>query len=202
VEQALTRFDSASELCRLNADPRGEVPAGEELRRLVAAGRWAGERTGGLVDITVVDALEAQGYAGSLPPRASIAAALRAAPRRRPAGGDPAERWRSLRVRGRSVERPPGVRIDSGGLGKGLAADLALGAAGPGARGLVACGGDIAVGGGPRQVWVRHPLSGELCHPFTVAGGVATSSIHRRLWRRPDGGWAHHVIDPATGEPA
>jgi FAD:protein FMN transferase len=202
VERALTRFDPASELCRLNADPRPELPAGQELRRLVAAGRWAGERTGGLVDITVVDALEAQGYAGALPPRATLAGALRSAPRRRPAAGDPAGRWRELKVRGGAVQRPPGVRIDSGGLGKGLAADLAVAAAGPDVRALVSCGGDIAVGGGPRQVWVRHPLSGELCHPFTVAGGVATSSIHRRLWRRSDGAWAHHVIDPSTGEPA
>jgi thiamine biosynthesis lipoprotein len=202
VERALTRFDPDSELCRLNADPRARVPASEELRRLVAAGRWAGERTGGLVDITVVDALEAQGYGDALPPRATLAAALRGAPPRRPAGGDRAARWRELRVHGGAVERPPGVRIDSGGLGKGLAADLAVAAAGPDVRALVSCGGDIAVGGGPRQVWVRHPLSGALCHPFMVSGGIATSSIHRRLWRRADGGWAHHVIDPATGEPA
>jgi thiamine biosynthesis lipoprotein len=33
-------------------------------------------------------------------------------------------------------------------------------------------------------------------------GGVATSGISSRLWRRGDGGHAHHLIDPSTGEPA
>ena len=34
------------------------------------------------------------------------------------------------------------------------------------------------------------------------SGGVATSGIHERLWRREDGTFAHHVLDPSTGEPA
>ncbi len=202
VAETLTRFDPASELCRLNADPRPAVQAGPELRRLVAAGRWAAERTGGLVDFTLVDALEAHGYRDALPPAGDLAAALRAAPRRRPASPDPGTRWRTVDVRGTDVHRPPGVRIDSGALGKGLAADLAVAAAGPGLRAMISCGGDIAVGGGAHEVMVRHPLSGELCHAFTVTGAVATSSIHKRLWQRPGGGWAHHVIDPGTGEPA
>ena len=32
-------------------------------------------------------------------------------------------------------------------------------------------------------------------------GGVATSGLARRVWRSP-GGVAHHLLDPATGEPA
>jgi thiamine biosynthesis lipoprotein len=31
---------------------------------------------------------------------------------------------------------------------------------------------------------------------------VASSGIARRLWRRGDGTPAHHLLDPATGEPA
>jgi FAD:protein FMN transferase len=34
------------------------------------------------------------------------------------------------------------------------------------------------------------------------AAGVATSGLARRLWRGPDGRPAHHLLDPATGEPA
>jgi thiamine biosynthesis lipoprotein len=33
-------------------------------------------------------------------------------------------------------------------------------------------------------------------------GGVATSGISSRLWQRPDGTYAHHLIDPSTGAPA
>jgi FAD:protein FMN transferase len=34
------------------------------------------------------------------------------------------------------------------------------------------------------------------------SGGVATSGIAARIWQRPDGSYAHHVLDPATGRPA
>jgi thiamine biosynthesis lipoprotein len=31
---------------------------------------------------------------------------------------------------------------------------------------------------------------------------VATSGIGRRCWVAPNGGAAHHILDPASGEPA
>ena len=33
-------------------------------------------------------------------------------------------------------------------------------------------------------------------------GAVATSGLNVRIWRRADGRYAHHLLDPATGEPA
>ena len=54
AERRLTRFDPGSELSRLNADPREEVPVSPLLARLVLAARWAGERSGGLVDATLL----------------------------------------------------------------------------------------------------------------------------------------------------
>jgi FAD:protein FMN transferase len=33
-------------------------------------------------------------------------------------------------------------------------------------------------------------------------GAAATSGLDRRVWRRPDGTHAHHLLDPSTGEPA
>ena len=35
-----------------------------------------------------------------------------------------------------------------------------------------------------------------------AAGGVATSGLNVRIWRRDDGRYAHHLLDPSTGEPA
>ncbi len=49
----LSRFRPDSELCALNADRSGEAPASILLRTAVAAGLWAAERSGGLVDPTL-----------------------------------------------------------------------------------------------------------------------------------------------------
>jgi thiamine biosynthesis lipoprotein len=95
-----------------------------------------------------------------------------------------------------------GVRLDSGGIGKGIAADAALAAIGGGLRAVVDCGGDVAVRG-EWEVGVADPFTGDLVHLFRIANAAAaTSGIDRRLWRRPDGSYAHHLIDPSTGEPA
>src|SRR4051794_36816641 len=128
VEGTLTRFRADSELCRLNADPRRAVPASPLLRHFALAVRSAGARSGGLVDATLVAPLERQGYiasrVGATP--AGLDEALAAAPPRRPARPAPARAYAGVGVDedGRIV-RPPGVRLDSGGIGKGLAADLA-----------------------------------------------------------------------------
>jgi thiamine biosynthesis lipoprotein len=211
-ESALSRFDPASELSALNRDPRERVPASPLLRRSVAAGLAAAELTDGLVDPTLVGEIERAGYAatrsGVVP--APLAAALAAAPKRRPAAPDPARRWRRFEVDEGAGEivRPPGLRFDSGGSGKGLAADLLAAALESYPRFVVDCGGDIRVGGPdaaerPYGISVEHPLSGERLHVLRIgSGGVATSGINVRIWRDGNGRFAHHLLDPATGEPA
>jgi thiamine biosynthesis lipoprotein len=99
------------------------------------------------------------------------------------------------------------VRLDSGGLGKGLAADLAAATVPAGISFAISCGGDLAVGGGsptlPWEIAVFGARTREPVHRLRLrAGGVATSGLPCRLWRCPDGAFAHHLIDPATGEPA
>ncbi len=211
-DQRLSRFRSDSELSALNRDSQPVVPASELLRGAVRAALWAAERSGGLVDPTLVDELERVGYCASrdgVPP-ASVSAAVAAAPPPRPANPSPHGRWREVRVddRAGTVERPPGLRLDSGGTGKGLAADLAAGLLVGHARFVVDCGGDLRVGGpgaedDPYPVEVEHPLTGARVIVLRVAGGgVATSGINVRLWRTGGGGFAHHLLDPATGRPA
>ena len=65
VHRRLSRFDTDSDLCRLNADPQPVVAAGRLLRLLARAVVDAGERSGGLVDATLVGELERAGYAAS-----------------------------------------------------------------------------------------------------------------------------------------
>jgi FAD:protein FMN transferase len=212
ADARLSRFRIDSELCALNADPRPVVPASALLCAAVGAGRWAAERTGGLVDPTLTAALRAAGYARSLTgvAPAPLHAALAAAPARRPARAHPAERWRAIGVEqaaGR-VRRPPGLELDTGGTGKGLAADAVVYRLRGCARFAVDCGGDLRIGGPdarahPFAVEVEHPFTGECVHVLEVAGGgVATSGLGSRLWRRADGTYAHHLLDPSTGEPA
>jgi len=206
-----SRFLPGSELSALNGDTRPAVAAGPLLRALVRAGVWAAGHSGGLVDPTLVSEIEAAGYAqsrvGAEP--ASLEEALAGAPVRRSAQPDARTRWRQIAVDDRAgvVRRPPGVRIDSGGFGKGLVADLVAFQLAGYSRYVVDCGGDLAIGGieslvRPFEVEVRHPLTREtVARTVVSSGGVATSGLDVRVWRTPDG-YAHHLLDPSTGLPA
>jgi thiamine biosynthesis lipoprotein len=211
-DRALSRFRPESELCRLNADPRERVPASELMRRAVAAGLFAAELTGGLVDPTLVGEIESAGYVASRAglPGVPLADALADAPPRRPAAPNPDRRWSAFQVdeEAGEVARPAGLRFDTGGTGKGLAADMLAASLRGYSRFLVDCGGDIRIGGAdalvhPYDVFVEHPISGTRAHVLRLgAGGVATSGINVRIWRGADGRPSHHLLDPASGAPA
>jgi thiamine biosynthesis lipoprotein len=108
-----------------------------------------------------------------------------------------------------TITLPSGLVIDPGGIGKGLAADLAvhrllsLGAGGA----LVSIGGDMAMAGTPPHdadgwtVALAHPepALGNLCTLLVGAGGVATSSTRSRRWIH-EGRERHHQIDPRRAE--
>jgi thiamine biosynthesis lipoprotein len=211
-EAALSRFRPDSELTALNRDPRPEVPASPLLRRAVEAGLWTAQRTGGLVDPTLLDAIIAAGYtesrAGVTP--VPLADALALAPKRRAARPRPEAEWRLIEVddEAGTIRRPPGVGFDTGGSGKGLAADLLAERLRGYTRYVVDCGGDVRVGGfalqlDPFPIHARHPIDDEAAAIFYVStGGIASSGIDTRAWRREDGSFAHHLLDPSTGEPA
>lgn len=211
-DAVLSRFRPDSELCALNADQRETVPASPLLRVAVRAGLWAARSTDGLVDPTLVGALEDAGYAASMAGAHSrpLGDALSHAPARRPATADPGSRWREVEVDDELgvIRRPVGVRLDTGGTGKGLAADAAVRLLDGDDHVLVDCGGDLRAGGPgarshPFSVQVLSPLTGQLVATLPLpTGGIATSGIDRRIWRGPDGGYAHHLIDPGTGRPA
>jgi thiamine biosynthesis lipoprotein len=202
-EADLSRFREDSELSRLNADPRTEVPASALLRGAVAAGLMAAELTEGLVDPTLTPALEAAGYDRTRRnPELPLTDALRQAPPRKPATADRRSTWARVTVTDRSIRRPPGVRLDTGGCGKGLAADMLAIRLGHTGRWAVDCGGDLRVCG-TFAIEVPHPLTGEIVETLQLSdGAVATSGIDRRLWLAPDGTPRHHLLDPASQHPA
>lgn len=210
-DRTLSRFRPDSELSAFNSDPRETVPASNLLRQVVSAGVEAARKTCGLVDPTLQADLERAGYVQSRAGAKGLPAdqLLEDSVIPRAAAPSRSRLYESFEVdhQAETISRPSGVSFDPGGIGKGLAADLACEMLGAHSRYLVSCGGDIRVGGEftagqPFDVFVEHPISGHKPHFFRLgSGGIATSGIAARSWRNPDGSVAHHLLDPATGEP-
>ncbi len=215
VSEGLTRFDPASELSRINADPLGTVEASPLMIRFVEAALRSSEMTGGLVDPTLLPEVENAGYSHSMAGSESVGWVPGTGPERtddaREAKDTPAGRWRSLSIDPEHglLTRGPGVRLDAGGIGKGLAADLVaeLMQDSNVEAWSVDCLGDVRIGGTAgevRPVTIGSPLPGE--DPIEVLdirqAGIATSGTTKRAWTDTDGTTAHHLIDPRTGRPA
>lgn len=195
VEATLSRFDPASPLSLLNARPERWVVVPDLLLHAVGAAIEAAAATGGAFDPTVLDAVEAAGYSRSFD--------LGPTPAGAPA---PAGRWHEIRLdrQMRAIWLPRGVRLDLGGIGKGLAADGGLARLKGTGRALVNAGGDLVCRTGPGDL----PYLIEIEDPFDAGrviatfglhrGAAATSSILGRRW----GSGLHHIIDPQTGRPA
>lgn len=210
LEGRWSRFDPNSELSRIGAVGGRPCVASPETAELVWRCHVAWQRTGGRFDPTVIEALETLGYDCDF---ARIAGRTPLVP---PTPHRPARPARGLSgtlvdQRTGLVQLPAGVRIDPGGLGKGLAADLVACAAvrvaqrdgSPGYGVLVSVGGDLRVAGAePSDGWeieIDHEVGVPACVNLRQ-GAIATSSVLRRRWISPSGP-CHHVVDPATGLP-
>jgi FAD:protein FMN transferase len=203
-----SRFLPDSELCSLNGDPRREVSVSALMARFADAVRMAGELTDGLVDATLIKEIQNAGYAAEMTGSLPLAAALELAPPRRPAAPKAGQLWRHVEgdLDERTVTRPPGVKLDSGGIAKGLFADVLARALSSHPSFAINCGGDLAIGGSAsvtRPINVESPFDGRTLHTFELQRtGVATSGIGRRSWLDERGDPAHHLLDPSTGKPA
>jgi thiamine biosynthesis lipoprotein len=179
-----SRFRPESELNRLNRHPTGVVVISRLFGFAVRTALSAAASTDGLVDPTLGAAVEAAGYDRDFSLLGDD---------ERPLGPPSPGTWRSLRLSGRLLSRPPGTVLDLNGVVKSLAVDSALELIS--GDGFVSAGGDVAVRGGSV---VGLPGGGEL---QLLAGGLATSGSTKRRWRR-GGAVQHHLIDPRTGRPA
>lgn len=211
VDAALSRFRDDSELTALNrlAGSDRVARVSWRLRTMLAIVHRAGRMTAGRFDASVIDALERIGERG-----ASVG---------RPAMAIPGELDSTSPVElvpagtpGASLVRVPASPLDSGGIGKGLALRWGARAAAahlPATAGLLLdAGGDVVcAGAAPDAGWaigVEDPVQREdgAAAPLAVylleTGGVSTSSVAVRNWSAPDGRAVHHLIDPATREPA
>jgi len=100
------------------------------------------------------------------------------------------------------------VQLDLGGITKGWCADTATRRLAEYGPALVDAGGDIASSGlganGARvPIGVAHPLCSDTLLAMLAVGkcGVATSGKDQRRWHFA-GHAQHHIINPATGQPA
>jgi thiamine biosynthesis lipoprotein len=203
-EHTFSRFRPGSALSHLNGASSTEVQVSAEMVAILERALGYARTTDGVFDPLVLGELEALGYdrtfeevPGTSDARRSVAA--------------PPARWAQVRVdAGRGVvTRPPGARIDLGGVAKGAAADAAMAelASFPGA--LIDLGGDIRARGRPddAESWIvgveepAAPQTASLDYLKLMDGAVATSSVGRRQWRR-NGRTVHHIIDPRSGGPA
>ncbi len=204
VDETCSRFRDDSELMQVCARP-GVHEVSPVLAGAVRVALEAARETGGLVDPTLGSLLVASGYDRTFSLVADDDASPVSLPRTRPD-------WRHIDVVDDRLVVPEGVVIDLGATGKAYAADLvALTVATRLRTGVViSVGGDVRVvsgdGGDTWPIVLAHSpghLEGDRLLA-TVAlrdGGLATSSVTARRWRRGGRQW-HHLIDPRTGQPA
>jgi thiamine biosynthesis lipoprotein len=184
-DQVFSRFRADSELSRVNACAGRPVRVSAEFASMLALALDAPRQTVGLVDPTIARALKNAGYDADFPLLRDDG---------RLVGNGPKGRWRDIRLVGRQLFLPTGVRLDLNGVVKAKTVDdataLLRGA------GFVSAGGDLAIRGG--DVVVALPGGGTV---RLVRGALATSGSDRRRWTR-GGVLQHHLIDPRTGAPS
>jgi thiamine biosynthesis lipoprotein len=205
IDRTCSRFRPDSELMQVNDAAGRLTPISRLFAEAVRVALRAAEQTAGAVDPTVAPALVALGYDRDF---AAIDADAMD-----DVGGVPAVGWRSVALdeRRRLLRLHAGCRLDLGATAKALAADRVARAiaAATGSPTLVDLGGDVATAGSaPAGGWVVHVTDDHRAGPgadgqdvTVISGGLATSSTTVRHWRRA-GRAIHHIVDPATGEPA
>ncbi len=208
LERCWSRFRDDSELCALNASEDDLVEVSPTLAGALHRAVLAWRSLDGWFDPTVLSTLEAAGYLHSHRDGGARRGALGAC---RPCPSPAAVQVDLDRC---TVRRPPGVRFDLGGLGKGLAADMvSMLLVEQGATSVcLSVGGDVRVAGNPPAggwvIPVERPPDRERCvaSPWFDAvlteGSIVCSTTRLRRWTTVDGEPAHHLIDPGTGRPA
>jgi FAD:protein FMN transferase len=210
VDLACSRFRPDSELARLNAADGTPVIVSPTFADLLAAAVRAARLTGGDVDPTCGSALAALGYDRDF-------GEVQAATEGGGAGPvgiiGPVPGWRCVHLdrRSRRVSLTHGARLDLGATAKAWAADQCADhiAAEVGGGVLVSLGGDVAVAGPPPPAGWPIRVTDDQAAPDSApgqtiaisSGGLATSSTTVRTWAL-GGRQLHHIINPATGEPA
>ena len=204
LEELLSTWIPSSELSRVNAAAgAAPVQVSPETLTVVRRSLQVAEITGGAFNIAIGPAVDAWNI--STEPRLPTAADLDAL--------KPLVDLKAVRAdaRERTIHlEKAGMRIDVGGIGKGYAADqaaIAMQKAGATA-GVVALSGDIKTfgrlpGGKKFPVGFQHPRKegAVLAWIDLQDEAISTAGDYERFFER-DGVRYHHILDPATLQPA
>jgi thiamine biosynthesis lipoprotein len=199
LQSLWSRFLPDSDITRLNNAEGVAVAVNPLTAKLVSEMLAARTLTDGEYDPTILPKLLAEGYAASRVNPSNVTVLPASA------------RW-PIETTGTTIQEnivtlPIGVTLDSGGIGKGIAADvLATMALEQGALGILAeIGGDIRIAGTPPdgshwRIDIEDPFveSRSIARVNLIDGAVATSSTLKRTWDI-DGRTANHIIDAHTG---
>lgn len=202
LEHKWSRFLGSSEISKLNNAEGNAISVSDETILLIKAMQRAGKITKGYFDPTTLPILVQSGYGASRKNHQNITNLPKSA--KWPGNLD------GIKISGNIIQLPVGTTLDPGGIGKGLAADIAveslmrLGATGA----LVNANGDITVRGespqgGPWIIGIENPIEEnvEFDQIRLVSGAVATSSRVHQKWEQ-DGKQVHHLVNPHTGSTA
>lgn len=204
VDELMSPSKPGSLVSRVNREgSTTQVPVPPEVFHLIRDAVDISEASGGAFDVTVLPLVELWGFerGGAIPPQDVLA-----------------EKLTSVGYRGIILEESslsvgfskPGMGLDLGAIAKGWAVDRAIEKLE--ARGIhnaiIDAGGDLRIiGARPgKEFWrigVQHPREpGALLATFELRDtAIVTSGDYERFFL-VNGVRYHHILDPATGEPA
>ncbi len=202
VEKEMSRFRDDSTVSAIDRNAPRWTPISPDLATVLREAVGIAARSKGAFDPTIGAVSELWGFGaggGHIPEPKALAGALATVSYHRLA----VEQKRARLIY-------PGTRLDLGGIAKGYAVDRAAELlAKAGVKGaIVNAGGDIRVlgerpGGGPWHIGIQHPRKPEaLLTKLDITDmAVVTSGDYERYFMK-GGIRYHHILDPATGEPA
>lgn len=190
----------SSELFLLNQSEDASFKVSGTLKNALSRGYELSVMTDGAYDLTLgaLSELWNINNGGSRPSEADIKTALDLCG------------YRRITIDGENVERPAGLLIDLGGIGKGIAAEKLIEYLGTTelTGGLVSVGGNIGVfgektDGEPYKIGIRKPEDPNdvIGYIYINEGFVSVSGDYERFFTE-DGVRYHHIMDSHTGYPS
>lgn len=217
-----SRFVKGNELDAFNNASSGVIRVSPTLAQIISEAKDYFNKTGGIFDPSIISDLESAGYGESFdkilkpstPDEAVfgdlVAANLDDKSGRATPNISRPSLFTQLEIRGEKIIKPPGLRLDLGGIGKGYIVDrLTKELLSSCSRFWLSAGGDIIISGRDEgkndwEIGVQNPYQ-PLENIFTLSNrgeklGIATSGIIKRAGIKDGRKW-HHLIDPRSGQP-
>jgi thiamine biosynthesis lipoprotein len=197
INDSCTRFDPASELCRLSQTFGAPVPVSALLFQAVQFALAVAAGSGGAFDPTIGLQLETRGFDREFRSGHATRTDLQR---------DDTVNFRDVvadaAAQTITLLRP--LLLDLGAVVKGLAVDMAARELQPLENFSINAGGDLYLGGhneagNPWSVGIRHPRQQDESIEILQVSDVAVCTSGDYARRSPAGDDGHHIVNPHTG---